>query len=333
MSVKIPNGYRLSEGTDVFEFVQRVRDVMNPLRDEAELNYLVAEATRDIDHADFRGERRPDMPLFHAAINFDNQQFEMKRSGKTLRHDFNPHRFELALGRDPKTGRVGVRLYTETRSMRDAFEAMTGVTEYHFQDSTEGPSDIPKDVWQERKHFWKRVSGDVPPIESMLTMDLRGEYNSTVIAGIMDGRDSLADRLVIPSKRERAKAMASIEFANEAVRRGRDVIKAFWAFRDDDGGAEVTDLVEAAMSDLTPDDFFGKPGVIRPSGLDAEALAVARVAVNEMCDRVISPEDCAKDFAEREAKAIRDAESKARYARIQRNKKRREAYAKKKATR
>jgi hypothetical protein len=332
MSVKIPNGYRLAEGTDVFEFVQRVRDVMNPLRDEAELNYLVAEATRDIDHADFRGEPRPDMPLFRAAIEFDNKQFEMKRAGKTHGYDFNPHRFELAIGKDPKTGRIGVRVYTETGSMRDAFEAMTGVTEYHFQDSTEGPSDIPKDVWQERKHFWERVSGDVPPIESMLSMDLRGEYNSTVIAGIMDGRDSLADRLIIPSRRSRAKAMASIEFANEAVRRGRDVIKAFWAFRDDQG-SEVIAAAEVFMTELVAEDFFGEPGVVRPSALSAKSLAFIRQCAAEMCDRVISPEDCAKDIAEREAKAVKDAEWKAKRSRAERNKKRREAYAKKKATR
>lgn len=36
MSTKINNGYPLADGTKPFEFIQRVRAVMNPLRDEAD---------------------------------------------------------------------------------------------------------------------------------------------------------------------------------------------------------------------------------------------------------------------------------------------------------
>ena len=323
MSIKIYNGYRLAPTTDVFAFVAYVREVMDPLRDEAELNHLVAQATHDIDHADFHDEDRPDMPLFLAAVDFDNKQFEMKCTGKTHGFDFDPHRFEMSLGRDAKTHRLGVLLYTETTTMRDAFEALDAVEDYHYQNSTDGPEDVPADDWAERGEFWDRITGDGAPIESMLTMQLRGEYNSTMVAGILDG-NALTEKIFIPSKRSRAKTVASIEFANEAVRRGRDVIKAFWLFRDDNGAERIVELVEAAMRDLRAEDFFGKPGQIRPSSLNLDALAVARGAVNQMCDQVILPEDCIKDVAEAESRATKDAELTAMRKKAERNKKRRE---------
>ncbi|MFC5099126.1 hypothetical protein [Amycolatopsis plumensis] len=46
MSTKIPNGFRLAEGTDLAAFTDRVRSVIDPLRDQEDVKLLAIETAK-----------------------------------------------------------------------------------------------------------------------------------------------------------------------------------------------------------------------------------------------------------------------------------------------
>ncbi|MDP9889557.1 hypothetical protein [Pseudarthrobacter enclensis] len=59
MSTKIPNGFRLAEGTDLDAFKQTVRDAVDPLRDQEDLMLLAVETAKFVDSHWLAGEPIP----------------------------------------------------------------------------------------------------------------------------------------------------------------------------------------------------------------------------------------------------------------------------------
>ena len=204
MSTKIGHGRRLAADTDPFLFTERVREVMDPIRDVLDAILFAELAVTSVDSADFRSEPRPSYPALDAFMKWDAEQSKIKRSDRR----FDPHSFTVAFGLDPVTGRHLVLPLTDRREFRDAFDNMDEVEDYSYQNWTDQPGEVSEEEWNERRGAWDRVLGYDAPAERMLSWDLRSAYHpgTMMVLAERDGRYPLLEHA--PSLESRARRIA-----------------------------------------------------------------------------------------------------------------------------
>jgi hypothetical protein len=202
MTTKIGNGYRLAAGTDPFEFVARLREVMDPARDAADAALLAGLYVRAIDDPWFRGQPVEANAGLTAWRAWKTEQGSLSKMDR--RHD--PNEFGVEIGLDVVTGRHLLLLISYNRDLTDAFEDIDGVEEYGYWNSTDSyPDGVTEADWAERKAAWNRViprSG----YTNLLTFNLRPAYDGGVrrLLGI-DGEDTNPVFASLPSDAERAR--------------------------------------------------------------------------------------------------------------------------------
>ncbi|ACL42048.1 hypothetical protein Achl_4097 (plasmid) [Pseudarthrobacter chlorophenolicus A6] len=226
MSTKIHNGYRLAAGTNLFEFTKQVRDLIDPIRDDADAALLARVFTNAVDSCWLKGETVPPMFAFTAFSRWEDEQKKLEDTDRAK----NPNRFELCLGEDSGTGRILVRLYTEQAAMRDAFEAMDEVEPYSYWNYSDTPQSVTEEEWAERCGAWERVMPDyAAPVESMLTFVLRGDSNpGTMMLCTLDGGAEGPVLSRVPARPERAANIARTRYLHHLVTvQGVDPMAAF----------------------------------------------------------------------------------------------------------
>jgi hypothetical protein len=288
--MNIHNGYRLAEGTDIFDFLDRFKDAMNPVRDRLDAALIAERASALIDTADLSGEPRPRNPIGAAWMAFHKEQITMK---DTRGWDYNPHSVSVSIGRDPGTGRLLALLYDgNNREYVKAFKRLPGVEEYCY--GGEKPRSVTRSAWEERRAAWARLVPTGVPGRHTYGFDLRGETDHPhELLSTPAGRRRIL-RLV-PKKADRA-----ARISRDAVFSGLDVkiengsfapiMTALRRIRGADIAA-VTDIVEARLSDITLADLTSDGGDTVPGHESyAEGLAVAVTAAIAL-NRLDQPED------------------------------------------
>jgi hypothetical protein len=192
MSTKLHHGYRLTVGTDPFAFIASARAALDPVRDRADAAMLAERAIDVLDRAILDPEPTSDpdpftalmkTPLNRAWSELNDEQSKLKEND--WRRD--PTRLELAIGRDPLTGRLGVLLFAEERLLIEVFRALPEVEEYGYWNNSDQPGGVTDAQWDERREFWDRVlPGYDPPSVAMLTWSLRGANDTGLmrLAGV-----------------------------------------------------------------------------------------------------------------------------------------------------
>ncbi len=249
--------------------MDRVRAVMNPVRDRLDAKVLAEAAVRLIDDADLAGAARPKSPLAKAFMEFDEQQH---KAGKgSWEHD--PNRFEMSLGQDAKTGRVLVLVRAERPEFRDAFAAMDEVAEYAYWNNADQPEGITESEWRQRKDAWNRVlPGAGVPADTMLDMRLRVDHfvGMLTLAQHKDGVHPLIlDTL--PTREQRARRL--LRAARYRVARDSDDL---WGMMRtvERGLPEVAADLAPLLSDITAADLTG-------SGTPADATQVVSLLAQD----------------------------------------------------
>jgi hypothetical protein len=268
VSTKIYNGYRLSCAVDLFEFADRLRAAMNPVRMRLDARILMDRAVTAVDTADARGEARPQGALLAALTGFGDEQRSM--DPRSRGHD--PNRFEVSFGYDRQTGRVLCLLYADQPEFTRAWESLPEVGAYGYWDNADRPGGVSDAEWQERRAAWERVlPGRTPPAERMLSFSLRSAppYGSGMTDLVLPRSDETAEagrkallRSAAKSKRARARDLAVTLLALEAVRRAEGAarpdsgqpdtarIVSRLLFADPDSYATVADACEEALNDV-----------------------------------------------------------------------------------
>lgn len=283
--MNIHNGYRLAEGTDIFEFLDRFKAAMNPVRDRLDAALIAERASALIDAADLAGEPRPRAPISAAWSAFHKEQITMtdKRGW-----DYNPHSVSVSIGRDPGTGRLLALLYDgNNRDYIKAFKSLAGVEEYWY--GGEKPRNVTRSDWEERHAAWLRLIPTHVPGRHTFGFDLRGEMDRPFeLLTTPAGRSKIL-RLV-PKKADRAARISSdaiLASLDIKIENGSfaPIMTALRRIRDADITA-VTDIVEARLSDITLADLTADGGDTVPgheSYTERLATAVAEaIALNQL---------------------------------------------------
>lgn len=171
MSVKIHNGYRLAAGTDLWQFTERLRTLMNPLRDRLDAAIIAREAVALVVAADASGQPRPRNPAGRAYETWRSEQRAMSKHD----HGHDPNRFEVSFGVAPGgDGRILCLLYAQAPEFRDAWEALPEVETYDYWNNSDPDPDVSEREWQERRETWDRLGVlDASVVERTLTFALR----------------------------------------------------------------------------------------------------------------------------------------------------------------
>lgn len=185
MSMKAYNAYRLPEGTNVFEFVNRIRPVLNVEVDRLDAAKMVRDAIALFDKrlngkATFTGT-----PLSRAAFDLLEED--------TKKHKTPGYCGAFTLGLAEYEGRVYAKALTERNELIEAFEQIDGVEDFHYQNSTDKPAEIDDDEWDYRCEVWNNIVGWSSIEERMLMFTLRGPYHHGLISLLHDHDGTLFD--------------------------------------------------------------------------------------------------------------------------------------------
>ncbi|QOT19409.1 hypothetical protein [Paenarthrobacter sp. YJN-5] len=253
MSTKIYNGYRLTEGTDPFEFVARLRTVMDPARDSADAKLLASLYVRAIDSPWFRGEPIQEGAGYAAWREWRKEQDSMGKMDR--RHD--PNEFGVEIGLDEVTGRHLLLLISYNRDLTDAFTEIDGIEEYGYWNNTDDyPDGVTEADWEERKAAWNRV---IPRggYTNLLTFNLRPAYDGGVrrLLGI-DGEDTSSVFASVPTDAARARDAGGNAYMSYLCREHSiDVMDAvnFVGFGRSARLSLVIDVAAAYLPEITPE--------------------------------------------------------------------------------
>jgi hypothetical protein len=220
MSTKIPNGFRLAEGTELTTFKRRVRSVIDPLRDQEDLKLLAVETAKYVDDRWLAGD--PILPDAAAAAYAQWAEAQSKMSVRDFDHDRN--RFELSLGTDPGTGRIMMIARAENGVLLDAFKDMDEVEEYGYWDHTDSyPEGVTRADWKIRKATWDRMLPGAGQISK--TMDTWVLRKTVAIREELRALDRIL--LHVPEAADRARNPGQNAYADFLFReQGVDVMRA-----------------------------------------------------------------------------------------------------------
>lgn len=201
MSTKIYDAYRLPEGADPFAIVPALRAAILPARLRADAQVICDRAVQLADAYSlwdnsgqpegttrFGEGYRPLMPWTSAIKSL--QADEARRDPGSMEHDY--HRFALCLLRDPADGRLLAIAHCRATPISMAFAgfvAEQGWADWHYQDQTDYPEEIPSKEWEERGRSWDRALGHDTPVERGLTITVEPPFShstSPTVLGITE---------------------------------------------------------------------------------------------------------------------------------------------------
>lgn len=224
MSTNIYHGFRLTEGTDVTAFKGRVRELLDPLRDQEDLKLLAIETAKYVDSRWLAGE--PILPGAAGTAYAQWAEAQSKLSVYDYDHDLN--RFELSIGTDPGNGRIMVIVRAENHVLMGAFEDLPEAEEYGYWDNNDSyPEGVTKAGWEVREAAWELTLPGIKISDTMDTWILRDAVEIRDELRSLDGAS--ADRLLshIPAVADRAKSAGMDAYADHLHRdRGVEVMRA-----------------------------------------------------------------------------------------------------------
>ena len=154
MNLDLHHGYRLTPGTDPATFPERLRAVMDPIRDRLDASLFADLAVRRIDAADAQGMPRTAKPLQEAYEKWAHEQENMSRHSVW----FDPNYLEMKLGHDPVTDTRVLILHASEKDYKDALLAMPEVESFSYRAIIEEiPDGVTEAEWEHRRDVWNRL--------------------------------------------------------------------------------------------------------------------------------------------------------------------------------
>ena len=160
--LRVLNGYRLPEGTDLVVLAETLRTLFAPIRDTLEIREVAGHAARIINEADLDGKERRQAVIFDA-VQAHYEHVQQIISGE---HDCALTTANIAVGDDPETGRLYLLAFHRRREYAEAIDD-NEIGEYfpYYDEEAAGmprPAGIAKKAWDNRGAIWERVLRGAP---------------------------------------------------------------------------------------------------------------------------------------------------------------------------
>ncbi|WP_181273598.1 hypothetical protein [Brevibacterium oceani] len=248
MSTKVHDAFRLPADVDVLALPAQLSAAILPARLRADAQEIYDAAIHNADrfsaHRDItrmpRSRKRPTSdltPLYSpewpwiSAIQI-LAQHERDESPSSTFHD--RHRFGVRLVRDPEDHRVLALVDAPHSSIREAFEAFAvehGWADWHYQNQTDQPEDVPDDEWDERRRSWDRALFDAEGTEDAeirirVAPMLSHTTSPTVMGGVFGDEQAAIDRIEVRTPAQRLSRLLLDAAVNDAgPENGQDAIR------------------------------------------------------------------------------------------------------------
>lgn len=222
MSMKVYNGYRLKGKpnlSDVHKFCYKLKDKIKPVAEKLFRINFINEMIEAHDKNQF-GIYDDSMYFIKSSKDVywgvESMISERMKKIKITQEKDYLYDYEFSFSIHPhKNKSVLILLYTERKELREAFEKLPEVEDYHYQDQTDKPKDISDKLWNKRRDEWHEVldGGYGIPTECGFTYTPYIETRLGFLFINGEKRDMLIKRAI--SLDERAKNIANSLMAKE----------------------------------------------------------------------------------------------------------------------
>jgi len=280
MSTKIYNGYKFKKSlslSEVHSFCIRLRDKVKPVAENLYYQTFFKTYFEVLDKNQFGIY---DEAMYFVSKDGGNLQFGIERYiAKRMAH------IKISNERDPdvdfgfsinilplKTGEILILLYTEKKDLREVFESMPEIEDYHYQNQCDKPKKIGKKAWEKRRTDWNMALGGDgwgTPLENGFNYTPYSE--DRICFFLLDDERRKEIFKLIPTTKQRAAHIARIQHLDawgkkhpidQAIRDSKDNNKiydanmaSYWKYIDfrktDEGNAEVEKLIQEIEPQLT----------------------------------------------------------------------------------
>lgn len=204
MNNDFKHGYRLAEGTDIFDFQTRLRSVLDPIRARLDAKLVGNLAAFSIDKAWAVGETPDTSPAITRVMDYWEQQSAMEETNKNR----NPFGFSAIFGKDPITGRILMDVYSQACELIDALAAMEEVEEYAYWITSRVPGNLSDEEWAGRWAAWSRTWPEHGgPRYALLEFTHRDPVPELLIR-LGEWGEENPDAVIIPDRENRARNLA-----------------------------------------------------------------------------------------------------------------------------
>lgn len=175
MSTKIYNAFRFLT-TDLLEVHRSCmvfRQKFKPLAEEKAAKWLVKRAVEELDRRTVRQNDAEFKPAFCSpfCLAWDEMLEKMRRVERETAREPDVD-FSVIVSILPHaTGLYGI-IYTEQQDFRDMWFAGAGVVDFHYQNSTDRPSNVSEEEWERRERTWDEILGHNVPAECGFSADI-----------------------------------------------------------------------------------------------------------------------------------------------------------------
>lgn len=163
-------GFILKEGTDVFEFSRKVRNLFLPKLKISIAEEMLAEIIFAYDKVTYNDRCYEEYVKSRDVLNFQDITLgriynDVKNLIAKNKKEF-PYHYQIRLGfmNDPLTKRILCH-FSGSQEMENQFEELDEVSDYSYWDSSEHPDNVTAEEWAARSDAWDRSflpSGHVP---------------------------------------------------------------------------------------------------------------------------------------------------------------------------
>lgn len=175
MSTKIYNGFMLANGTNIFDFSKKVRADFVPKLIAGLHEEFVNTLAQQYDMAYFPETADDYRKAWNIApgqaITRRDLILNTRKTTAEYVEKIDNFQVKLAFGEDPKTGNMLGYLIGREQYFEELL-SYEEVSDYHYQNSSDGPDDVSAKEWKERRKAWDRVlpEGNIPTEMLVATM-------------------------------------------------------------------------------------------------------------------------------------------------------------------
>ncbi len=178
MSTKIYDAFRIKNKTleSVLEDMKAFRKTAMPILKEGLAKMIAGQITRKIDSVALGySEERSKKPFIEVWMEVCDRVHKVKT---TQRRDPEID-FMFDISVFPLDGDILGIMFCEHEPLKGLWMSQKGIEDYHYQDSTDRPEQIPEAEWDQRREDWDKVLGWETPAQQGFSHTIFSEFDST----------------------------------------------------------------------------------------------------------------------------------------------------------